>query len=117
MRLDGHVLEGAVAPVVIQDVLVVWQSARAAHHRSTLPHARRPVSRSWGCGHVEINVVRNEKIEVAVAVVVHKGAACAPLLAIASNSGFRAHQFEYTVIVVIQPVLAVVRNVEVFPSI
>ncbi len=113
----GDVLEGAVAAIVVENVFRRGQSARAAHHRRALPDARGTISRRGRGREIEVNVIRNDEIELAVTIVVHEGAAAAPGFARASDAGFVGDIGEDAVIVVVETVLAVVGDVEIVPAV
>src|SRR6266567_2098065 len=108
----GDIFESAVAKIVIKDIFRPRQATRAAHHRHAFPHAGGPLAGSGGGGQIEIDVVGDEQIELAVAVVVDKGAAGAPGFSVAGNFGFLADVGEGAVaIVVVEHAFAVVRDV------
>jgi len=69
----GDVGERAVAVVAIEDVGIACEAARATHDGNAFPLAER---RAVGSGflRVELDVIADEEIEIAVAVVVEKGA-------------------------------------------
>ena len=65
-----------------------------------------------------MNVVGDGEIEFAVAVVVDEGAACAPLLAGASDSGLLGYLFEGAVALVVEEaIFAVAGDVEVVEAV
>src|SRR5208283_1203460 len=68
----------AVAVVVIQRDGFGRQAHRSTHDRETHPHALAGVAGLGGVGGVELEIVGDEEVEVAVAVVVEKGATGAP---------------------------------------
>ena len=67
--------EAAVAVVVKQPAAARGKSARAADHGDSFPIAAGGHFRAW----VEVDVGAEEKIQMAVAIIVHKGASGAPL--------------------------------------
>ena len=74
---SGDIGERAVAIVVIQNVLAALQARRAAGNHHAFVEARA------GFGHrrgrqIEIDVVGDEQIEVAVAIVIDEGASGVP---------------------------------------
>ena len=73
-----NVGEGPIAIVVIEDVGVRRKTARAAHDGYALPLAVVRCIGGWNFVGIELDVVADEEIEKAVAVVVEKGAAGAP---------------------------------------
>ncbi len=58
LRLLSHVRKLAIAIVVVQHVIPPRQSARPAHHRNTLPHTRRPLTRARSRFDVKVHVGR-----------------------------------------------------------
>ena len=113
----GHVFKGAVAAVVVENVFRRRQSSRAAHHRRALPDARRTIARSRRRREIEVNIIRDNQVELAVAIVVNERATAAPRLARSADSSLVGHIGEDAVIVVVEAVLAVIGDVQVFPSI
>src|ERR1700716_784852 len=96
----GDVLESAVAAVVVENVLRAGESAGAAHHRHSFPHARSTLAWSGSGRKVEVDVVGDHKIEMAVTVVINPRAPCAPRLARPSNTRFLRHLGEDAVLIV-----------------
>ena len=76
-----------------------------------------PLARRGRSGKIEIHVIRDDEIEVAVAVVVDERTTGAPGLTGSRDAGFLRNLGEHSVIVVVEPVLAVVGDVEIFPSV
>ena len=72
-----NVGERAVAVVVEQDVLAALQPGRAAGHHQSLVQARARFRHGRGL-RIEVDVVGDEQIEVAVAVVIDESAAGVP---------------------------------------
>ena len=70
----------SVAVVVIKNVGVAGQSARAAHHRDAFPLAVEASVGGRRFVGIEFDVVADEEIQVAVAVVVEPGAAGSPAI-------------------------------------
>ena len=112
--LDRDIFELAVAEVVIEHVRRPLEPARTAHDGHALPHAAGSLA---GLGHVldvEVDVVGDGDVELAVAIVVDEGAAGAPLLAGAGDAGLFGDFAESAVaLVVVEAVLAVAGYVEV----
>ena len=75
--LLGDIGERAVAVVVKQDVLAALQPGRPAGHHQSLVQAVAGFRQRRGLG-VEVDVVGDEQVEVAVAIVVDKRAAGVP---------------------------------------
>src|SRR5262249_43746790 len=70
--------ESAIAIVVVERVGSRRQPSRAAHNRQALPHAIR-VAAFRGCrGYIKVDIMSYEQIELAVTIIVDKGAAGAP---------------------------------------
>ena len=113
----GDIFEGAVTAIVVKDVLRGRQSSRPAHHRRALPDARRAISRSGRGREIEVNIICNDEIELAVAIIVNESAARAPRFSRSAHACFVRHIGEDAVIVVVEMVLAVVSDVEIFPAI
>ena len=114
----GDIFESAVAKIVIKDIFRPRQATRAAHHRHAFPHAGGPLAGSGRGGQIEIDVVGDEQIELAVAVVVDKSAPGAPGFSVAGNFGFLADVGEGAVsVVVVEDVFAVVGDVKIFPAV
>ncbi len=100
VSLRGDVLEGSVAAVMVEDVFRAWESAGAAHYGHSLPHAGRTLTGSGDGRKVEVNVVGDHEIEVAVTVVVNPRAPCAPRLAGPSYTGFLRYLGEDSILIV-----------------
>ncbi len=113
----GDIFEGAVAAIVVKNVFRGRQSSRPAHHRRALPHARWALARSGRGREIEVNIVCDDEIEFAVAIVVNESATRAPRLSRSAHACLVRHIGEDAVIVVIEMVLAVVSDVEIFPAI
>ena len=73
-----NVRERAAAVVLVQRHRLPRQAARPAQHRHPLPAAARPLARLRRPRRVELQVVRDEQVQVAVAVEIQEGAARAP---------------------------------------
>src|SRR5205085_8414806 len=113
-----HVLERAVADVVIKNVFRPRQSSRPAHHRNALPYAGGALSWRQRYSGVVVHVVRDHQIELAIAIVIHKRAARAPHLAASRNTGLFADIRKRAVaVVVVQDIFPVVGHVKVFESV
>ncbi len=116
-RRVGNVGERAIAVVVIQNVFAALQSRRSARHHYALVKARARF-RHGRSRQIEIDVVGDEQIEFAVAIVVDERAACVPARAFARHSCLLADVGEGTVtIVVVQNILAEVGNEQIVPSV
>ena len=113
----GDVGEGAVAVVVVEDVLAALEAGRAAGDLDAFVGAAGGFGERRGLD-VEVDVVGDEEVEVAVAVVVEKGAAGVPAGGALGEAGFRGDVGEGAVAVVaVEDVLAVVGDEEVVPAV
>src|ERR1700736_3606031 len=101
----AHVLEGAVAPVVVKNVRRAWELSR------------RTISVKIGAAifavlRVPLHIPRDEQVQLAIVVVIEKAGGNGPTAA--CDSRFRGHIGESSVaVVVIQNVLAIASNVQV----
>ena len=94
--------ESSVAVVVIENVGVAGETARAAHDRNSFPLAKRLArGRRSFCG-IELDVVADEKIQMAVAIVIEPGAARAPADLLVVDAGFARDIGERAVAVVVK---------------
>ena len=99
---------------MVEDIFRAGQALRAAHDRDAFPQAVDAFAGRGRGGDVEVHVIRDHEVEMAVAVVVHEGAAGAPGLAGAGDTGFVADVGESAVaVVVVQHVVAVVSDIQV----
>ena len=116
--LFADVGEGAVAVVVVEDVLAAFEAGRSAGDLDALVGAARGFRQRGGLD-VEVDVVGDEEIEVAVLVVVEKGAAGVPAQSwFCGQAGLRGDVGEGAVAVVaVEDVLAVVADEEIVPAI
>src|SRR5229473_2372588 len=109
--------EGSVAVVVIENVLAAVESRRAAGDHDAFVEAGTGFGNRRGL-QVEIDVVGDEKIEVAVAIVVHESAAGVPALAVSGDAGFFADVCEGAVtVVVVENVFSEVGNEEIVEAV
>ena len=114
----GDVFKGAVAVVVIENIFCSGQSLRAAHHGDAFPHTGGAIAGSRGGGEIEVHIVGDHEVEMAIAVVIDEGAAVAPGFAGASDARFFAYVGESAVaVVVIEDVFSVVGDVKIFPAV
>ena len=109
--------EGAVAVVVIEDVFAALQAGRAAGHLDAFVGAAGGFGSGRGL-EVEVDVVGDEEVEVAVPVVVEKCAAGVPARVRLKKACLLGHVGEGAVAVVAEEgVLAVVADEEIVPAI
>ena len=115
--LSRDITESAVAIVVVEDVLAALQSRWAAGNHHALVETRTGFGDRRG-GQVHIDVVGDEEVEAAIAIVIDEGAACVPAGAFACDAGLQADIGEGSVsVVVIEDVLTVISDKEIVPSI
>src|SRR5579864_5888125 len=117
VRLRRDIFKSSIAPIVVKNVFRPRKPSRSAHHRNTLPEARRPVSGRRRGRKIEIHIVGYDQVDAAIAVVVHKRATGPPILARSSDAALFRDFLEYAVIVMVKAILAVIRDVEIFPSV
>src|SRR5215469_17733382 len=117
VRFFRDVFESSSAAIVVENVLRTRESARSAHHGNALPDTSWTLTGSGCCGQIEVDVIGHDEIQLPVSIVVHEGTTCAPSLARSGHSRLFCDFGEYTVIVVIELVLTVIGNVEIFPSV
>ncbi len=114
----ADVFELSCTEVVIQNVRRALEAAGAAHDRNTLPDASRGLAGRWRVREVEVNVVGNGEIQLAVAVVVDEGTAGAPLLACSSDASLLGYLLECSIALVVEEaVFAVAGDVDVVESV
>ena len=93
------------------------QAARSAHHRDAFPYAGGALAGSGRSGEIEVDVVGDDQIEPAVAIVIDEGTASAPGFAGAGDSGFVADFGEDTFRGCDRGGFAVVGDVKIFPAV
>ena len=109
--------ESAVAVVVIKNIFATLEPRRAACDHHAFIEARARFRHRRG-RQVHIDIVGDEEIELAIAVVVHEGAAGIPALAIAGDAGFFADVRKSAVAVVVKEnVFAEVSDEQVFEAV
>ena len=101
VRFRGDVFEFSVSQIVIKNVFRPWQAARTAHDRHAFPDAGRAFARGGGGGEIEVHVVGDHQVEMAVAIVIDEGAAGAPGFSGAGDAGLLADIGEGAVAVVV----------------
>ena len=117
-RRLGDIGKGAVAVVVKERMEAGREAARTAVHPHVPEHAVLVLSGLRRAVRIEIEVVGDEQVEPAVAVVVDPGAARAPMRPILADAGFLGHIGERAVpVVVVQHVLAPVGDEQVFEAV
>ena len=102
---------------MVENVLSALQAGRAAGHHHAFVETGAGFRDGRG-GQIEIDVVGDEQIEFAVAVVVHESAAGVPALAVSGDAGLFADVGEGAVaVVVVENVLAEVGDEQVFEAV
>src|SRR5580700_4483483 len=117
VRLYGDVLKAAVAFIVIENILGARQTTRATHHRNAFPYTIGSLARRGRRRQIEIHIVGYDQVEPTVAIIVDKCAAGAPSFSRACDSGFFRHFRKNAALIVIQAVLAIVGDVDIFPAV
>src|SRR5207248_5692453 len=91
---------------------------RATHHRNALPDAAWTFAGFGRRRQIEINIISDDQVQLAIAVVIQEGAAGAPVFAVASDACRFAYVCEGAVaVVVIQAILAVVGDEQVVEAV
>ncbi len=113
-----NVREGAVAIVVVEGVGIAGEPARTAHHRDSFPLAI-DLFLGWNKGRrVQVDVVADEKVEVAVAIVVEPCTACSPMNFFAMETGLLGDIGEGAVAIIVkQNVVAPGAAEEIVPAV
>src|SRR6266852_2753890 len=115
--LGCNIREGPVTAILVQNILRPRQTTWSAHHRHTLPHARTSLARGWSSGQIEIHIICHHQVEAPVTVVVNECAASTPGLSRSRYASLFSHFGEHAMVIVIETVLPVIRDVQVFPTI
>lgn len=103
---------------MVKNIFCGRKAARAAHDGNAFPDARGAVTRSRCGGEIEVDVIGDHQVEMAITVVIDKGAAISPGFARAGDTCFLADGGKSSVaIVAIKDVFSVVGDVEIFPAI
>src|SRR5437667_6011710 len=100
-----------------EDVLAAVQTRRPAgdHYAFIKTQSRL---RNWSRSQIKIDVVGDEQIEFAVAIVVDKRAASVPTLAVPAHPGFVGHIGERAIaVIVVKHVLAKIGDEEIFEAV
>jgi hypothetical protein len=102
---------------VVENIFSALQAGRAAGYLNSFIGTAGGFGERRGLD-VEVDVVGNEEVEIAVAVVVEEGATCIPTSFRLQQTGFRSDVGEGAVAVIaIENVLAVVADDEVVPAV
>src|SRR5437868_1266717 len=106
------------AEVMVEDVWRALKTAGAAHDRNSLPDASGVLARLGRVGEIEVHVIDDGEVQLAVAIVVDEGTAGAPLFSCSGDTGLLGHLFEGAIALVVEEaVFAVVRDIDVAESI
>ena len=101
-RLFRNVGESAVAVVVEENIGIARETARAAHDWNAFPLTGGGfVGRGRLCG-IKLDVIADEKVEMAVAIIVEECAACAPAHMLVIDAGLASDIGEGAVTVVVK---------------
>ena len=79
--------KSAVAVVVVERVMGRGQSLRAAHNWRAFPEAGRHLAGFWRPAQIQIDIIGDEDVQLAVAVVIQERAAAAPAHPIHRQAG------------------------------
>src|SRR5262249_28033391 len=113
----ANVFESVVTAIVIKGDIAKRQTAWTAEDGHSLPFTRRPRSRRRRLGRIELQVTRDDQIEMTVAIVIEKGTAVAPLTR-AADPGPCGHVLEGALaIVAIENIRSPVRDVQVLVTV
>src|SRR5438034_10454586 len=100
-----------------EDVLAAVQTRRPAGDHYAFIKTRSRL-RNWSRSQIKIDVVGDEQIEFAVAIVVDKRAASVPTLAVPAHAGFVGHIGERAIaVIVVKHVLAKIGDEEIFEAV
>src|SRR5271155_6199204 len=104
----AHVLKLAIAEIVIQKVRRTGQPSGAAHDGSALPRAAGGGAGSGRSRQIEADVIGHRQVQLAIAVVIHKGASRSPQRAGTRNARRSAYFLKSAIaLVVVKPVLTI----------
>jgi len=117
MRLGSDVFERTVAFVVIKNILRARQTAAGRTSRETFPYTGGPLAWRGRRRKIKIHIVGYDQVEPAVAIIVNKCAACSPAFPRAGDSSFLRYFGEDAALIMVEPVLAVVGDVQILPAI
>ena len=114
----ADVLKLAVPQIVVEGVGCARQAAGSAEGRHPFPNAVACLAGSGRVCQVEVDIVRNHQVQLAIAIIVNKRAAGAPLLSGSGHSGyFREFPKSSVSLVVVEPILAIAGHIEIVISI
>src|SRR6185312_8364819 len=116
--MSSNVGKRPVAIISIEHGAFTNQTARPAIHRDALEITRWILSQGRDFIEVENQVVGNEQIQMAVAIIIHPCATCAPPLAGMQQPGLLCHIAESTIpIVAIQNILRPTGNKKILETV
>jgi len=81
-------VKGPVPVIVIENVGIPWQTARAAHDGDPFPLTLGGITCGWNLRRIKLDVVANKKVKAPIPVVVEKGAAGTPANLFIMETGF-----------------------------
>ena len=102
-KFFGDIGESAIPVIVIKTVAPALQSARPAIHRNAAILAKRPVAKLRQVVDIEVDIVRNIQIEVAIVVIVAKRRARSPAIGVLQPRLRRYVGKRSIVIIVVKP--------------
>src|SRR5207302_5948548 len=112
-----YIRESAIAIVVVQNVGITCQPRRSAGDHDSLVEARSRF-RDRGGSQIETDVVGDEQVEMAVAVIVQKCATGSPACFLPDYPGFFADVSKSSItVIVVKHIPAVVGDVQIFPAV
>src|SRR4051812_27679392 len=111
----SDILKGAIAEAVIQDVLRAGQAAGTAHDGNAFPDTGWPITGGRRGSQIEIDIVRGDEIEIAVAIVIYERATRAPCFTGTRHPGLLSDFGEDATIITIEAGLSVVGDVKGIP--
>ena len=116
-RRFRNILERSVAIVVVQNIFPAIQSRRPARHQQPLVIARPRLRHRRG-RQIEIDIIRHEKIQPPVAIVIHERAPTVPPLARSRHARFFAHIRKSSIaIIVIQQIFPEICHEQIVKSV
>jgi len=113
----GNVGEGAVAVVAKENIFSADEAGRAASDHYAFIQAGAGLGDGCG-GEIHVDVIGDEEIEFAVAIVVNEGATAVPAVAVCCDAGFFGDFGEGAVaVIVIETILAEVADEEIVEAV
>ena len=117
MSFGAHIFKLPVPKVVVKNVLRALKSTGTAHDRNAFPHAGRTLSRCRRSGKIEVDVIGDHQVQQPIAIVIHECATGAPGFPVARSSRLFSDFGEDSILIVVEPVLSVIGDVEIVPPV